>query len=279
MRKTVLDPSSSPLAAFGTQLRRSREAKGLSQVELGKLIRFSDSLISCIERATKNPTLVLAQRSDIYLETGGTLELMWWNLNHTALIEGFPKFAALEAEAASIRLFETGLVPGLLQTKEYAAALQAGYVRRGGVVQAEADKRVAFLLARQQLLDRTPPPLARAVLDEHCLRRPIGGPMVMAGQLRHLEQLAQRPNIVIQIAPYSLGEDRPFTYPVTLLTLSDRSVVAYTETDQRGYVEREIDAVTALINGYDHLQVEALPQAASLAVIREVRGEFENYAR
>jgi transcriptional regulator with XRE-family HTH domain len=272
-----LDPTTSPLHAFGVQLRRFREAKNLTQAQLGKLMRYSASLISYVEQAKKRPLLLFAQRADIALETGGTLELMWWQLYHSAFIEGFPQYAAHEAEAVAIRLFQIGLIPGLLQTKEYATAWEAGNVRRGRATQEEADERVAFLLARQQLFERVPAPTVRAVLDEGCLRRPIGGPAVMAGQLRRLEQLAQRPNVIIQVAPYSLGADRPFTHPVTLLTLPDRTVIAYTETEQRGYLERDADAVAVLTADYDDLQVEALPQAASLAMIREARKELEHH--
>ncbi|GAA4832470.1 helix-turn-helix transcriptional regulator [Kitasatospora terrestris] len=274
MRRTELDPSSSPVAAFGVQLRRSREAKGLSQVRFGRLIGYSDSYLSCIERAERNPTLVLAQRADAALDTGGTLELMYWNISHTALFEGFPEYAQQEAGASVIRIFELGVVPGLLQTHEYAQALEAGAVARGSATRQQADERVAFLLTRQGSVERRPPPLVHAVLDESCVRSAVGGPAVLARQLEHLERLAEQPTFIIQIAPFDLGEGRPFLRPVILLTLRDGTTLGYTETHQRGYLERDIATVTEWDRDYDRLQVEALSQAASLAVIRQARKEL-----
>jgi transcriptional regulator with XRE-family HTH domain len=272
MRRTKLDPSSSPLAAFGVQLRRSREAKKLTQVELGALIGYSDSFISCVERATRNPTLDFAIRSDEVLETGGTLELMWWAINHTALLQGFPEFAALERKALEIRLFELGIIPGLLQTPEYARALVTAAVQRGSITKEQAEQRMEFHSARQQLLERAP--LLHAVLDESCIRRPVGGAQMMARQFDYLEELSARPNVTLQLAPYSLGEHVPFTVAVTLLTTADRSVVAYSEAQARGFLDRELTKVRAWERDYHQLQVEALSKTASLELIRKARKEL-----
>ncbi|MFC9326623.1 Scr1 family TA system antitoxin-like transcriptional regulator [Kitasatospora sp. NPDC057015] len=274
-RKT-LDPTSSPWAPFGVQLRRSREALGLTQAQLAKQLGYDHTSVCYIELAKRAPTAKFARLADEALQTGGTLALMWWQHKHTALIEGFPEFAEYESRAVQIRLFEVGVIPGLLQTQAYATAREAGNVRRGSAVQTQADERVAFLLNRQRCLDRTPPPALHAVLDESCLLRPIGGREVMTAQLKHLEELATQPHVIIQIAPFALGEDRPFTHPVTLLALPDRKLLAYTETEQRGYLERDTDSVSRLTRHYDRLQVEALNRATSVAAIRRIREDFEN---
>ncbi|TWF97371.1 DNA-binding XRE family transcriptional regulator [Kitasatospora viridis] len=279
VNKKYIDPTLSPAHGLGVQLRRFREAANLTQAQLGKLMGYSASLISNIEQAKKNATLPFVRAADKALNTHGALETLWWHRNHTALIEGFPEFVAREAQARVIRVFEIGLIPGLLQTSEYAAALQAANVRRGDATQEEVDERLAVLLARQQLLTREQPPIVHAVLDEYCLRRPIGGPAVMARQLRHLEALAQRPNVMIQVAPLSLGEDRPLNFPLILITLPDHTVLGYSETEQRGYLEHDQDTAASLGRRYDRLQAEALPLAASLVVIRKIREEAENHAQ
>jgi transcriptional regulator with XRE-family HTH domain len=274
MNRKELDPTSSPQAAFGVQLRRSREARGLTQRALGRVINYSGTYVSYVERADREPTLTFAIRSDDALDTGGTLQLMWWSLRHTALLEGFPEFAGQEANATEIRVFELGIVPGLLQTSEYATALAAAAVKRGAITQAQADERVAFLASRQTLLDRSPAPLVHAVLDESCLRRTVGGGGAMARQLQHLEHLSERPKVLVQVAPFALGERAPFTLPVWLLTLPDRTVLGYSESHQRGFLEREGETVTAWERDYDWLQAEALPQADSLSLIQKVRKEL-----
>ncbi|MFJ8434661.1 Scr1 family TA system antitoxin-like transcriptional regulator [Kitasatospora sp. NPDC094019] len=269
MRRTELDPTSSPAAAFGVQLRRSREAKKLTQVGLGAIIGYSDTLVSSIERGTRNPTQLFAIKADDALDTGGTLELMFWNISNTSLLEGFSEYAAQEAKAAEIRHFELGVVPGLLQSPEYAEAFASAAVRRGKITQEQADERLSFLLTRQKLLDRRSAPWLHFVLDEGCLHRLVGGAEVMRRQLRRLEELATRPNITIQIAPYSLAEELPFTMVVTLLAMADRSLLAYSECQMRGFLVRQSETTRSLERDYHQLTVEALPKAASLEMIRQ----------
>ena len=147
-------------------------------------------------------------------------------------------------------------------------------MRRGAIAQQQADERVTFLATRQALLDRSPAPTFHAVLDESCLRRTVGGNDTMARQLRHLEDMTTRPRVIIQVAPFRIGERAPFTMPVWLLTLSDRTVLGYAESQQRGYLERESDTVAAWERDYDWLQVEALSQADSLSLIQEARKDL-----
>ncbi|MCX5213055.1 DUF5753 domain-containing protein [Kitasatospora sp. NBC_00240] len=166
--------------------------------------------------------------------------------------------------------------PQCRQVVDYAAAYEYATVRRGSATQEQANERLDFLAVRQRLLARTPS--IHAVLDESCLRRPVGGKSVMLGQLQHLEDLAQQPNLMLQISPYELGEGRPLSHPVNLLTLPNRTMLGYTETLQRGYLERDAETVATWAGNYDRLQVEALPQAASLALVRAVRKDCENHA-
>ncbi|MFJ9605987.1 helix-turn-helix domain-containing protein [Kitasatospora sp. NPDC101176] len=278
MNRKDLDPTSSPYAALGIQLRRSREARGLTQTELGEAIAYSGAYISSIERGVRPPSRRLVEVVDEYLTTGGTLALMLDQLEHSILIEGFPEYAEREAEATALRLFQIGVISGLLQTVDYATAYEQAFVRRGSVTQQQADERTRFLLARQERINRPSPPYIHTVLDEWSLRRPIGGPAVMADQLAHLEELVDRPNVTLQIAPLSLGENRPFAHPVTLLTMPNRSLLGYSESHQRGYLERDAETLAGWSREYDRLQAEALPLAASLELIRVVRKEFERAA-
>jgi transcriptional regulator with XRE-family HTH domain len=247
----------------------------MTQVDLGKLVGYSNTYISNTETAKSPPSLRFVQRVDDHLKTGGSLELLWWSWRNGALIPGFPEYTAQEANATAVRMFQTRIVPGLLQVAEYAAAWESGNVQRGKVTQDQADSRVQFLMDRQRILAKSPGPAIHAIMDETCLRRPIGGPAVMLRQLRHLEELAQRPKTTIQIAPESLGEAHPLNHTLTLLTMPGRVMLGYTETLQRGYLERDSETVATWVSDYDQLQVEALPRAASLAMIRRLREGFE----
>ncbi|MFD8088456.1 helix-turn-helix domain-containing protein [Kitasatospora sp. NPDC059722] len=271
MRETELDPSASPLKAFGAQLRRLRKAAGLTQIQLGNLTNLSDSQISNLERGTRNPTLEWVLAADQVLKTGGTLELTFWTLSGSSLLEGFPEYAQQEAKAQSINHFELGVVPGLAQTMEYAEAFAGAAVRRGSITEDQAADRLDFLSARQKLLERPSAPRLHLVLDEGALMRPVGGPRAMARQLAHLEDLATRPNTTIQVAPFALAEELPFTMMVTLLTLPNRTLLAYSECQLRGILARDSGTAQAWERDYHQLQVEALPKAASLEMIRKCK--------
>ena len=189
----------------------------------------------------------------------------------TALLEGFPEFVSREAKAAEIRLYEVGVIPGLLQTPEYAAALAAATVKRGAITSEQEEERIALVARRQASLNRTPLPLVFAVLDEGCLRRPVGDKAIMDAQFARLIEFAELPNTVVQVAPFDMGVRRPFDLPVTVLTLPDRSLMSYAESAHRGHLERETTFVLPMLTAYHQLQAEALSQTASVAMIEELR--------
>ncbi|MFD0351327.1 DUF5753 domain-containing protein [Kitasatospora aburaviensis] len=130
---------------------------------------------------------------------------------------------------------------------------------------------MTFLLVRQQLLGRVSPPLVHAVLDESCLRRPIGGGDVMKDQLMALEELFEAGHVILQVAPFDMAEHRPFALPMVLLSLPDQSLLGYSESEGRSHLERDSDRLAAWRRHYDRLQVGALAEMATLEWIRAVR--------
>lgn len=203
--------------------------------------------------------------------TADTFERQWREIRHGALLEGFPEFVGYEGRAAEIRLYEVGVIPGQLQTPEYAAAIADSAVRRGASTPEQAAERVSLVAERQAAFLRTPPPLIFVVLDESCIRRPIGGPGVMDAQFDRLIEFAEQPNTVLQVAPFAMGDRRPFSLPIVVLTLPDRSLMSYAESSQRGHLERDTTAVVPTLTAYHQLQAEAPSQAASVAMIEQAR--------
>lgn len=108
-------------------------------------------------------------------------------------------------------------------------------------------------------------------MDESCIRRPVGGADVMDAQLARLQEFAELPNTLLQVAPYAIGERRTFDLPVNLLTLSDRSVICYAESQSKGHLDRESASVLTMLTAYHQLQGEALSPAASMAMISQLR--------
>ncbi|MFI1825064.1 helix-turn-helix domain-containing protein [Streptomyces sp. NPDC020412] len=274
VNRKELNPNASPQAAYGARLRSLREARGLRQDELGALMGYSGKHVSAIETGRKTPSLPFSRSTDVAfgLEgTGDTFERAWRELKHGALLEGFPEYVGYESRAVEIRLYEVGVVPGLLQTPEYASALAEEQVKRGAITPAQAHERVSLVAERQAVLARTPPPLVLVVLDESCIRRPVGEPAVMNAQLERLMEFAERPNAALQVANFEMGARRPFSLPLYVLTLPDRVLMSYAESAHRGHLERDGKFVLPILTDYHHMQKYALPQAQSLAMIDQVR--------
>ncbi|MFF3275748.1 Scr1 family TA system antitoxin-like transcriptional regulator [Streptomyces chrestomyceticus] len=271
LNRKELDPDRSPQARFGERLRTLRDERGWTQDELAERMGFSATHISAVETGRRPPTSRFAARADKVLGTGDRLERQGQAMRHPSILEGFPEYVALEAHASEIRLFELGIIPGLLQTMEYASAVATGAVRRGAITEQQAEERLALLAKRQASLERSPAPLVFAVLDESCVRRPVGGASVMTAQLDRLTEFAELPSTVLQVAPFDLGERRAFDLPVTLVTLANRSHVLYAESSQQGRLERDIRFVQPLLTAYHQLQAEAQSQAASVAFIKQLR--------
>ncbi|MDV5145849.1 helix-turn-helix transcriptional regulator [Streptomyces sp. SBC-4] len=266
-----LDPESSPQAAFGARLRRLREERGWSQEELGTRMGYSGTHLSSVETGRKMPTLRLARRADAALGTDDSFEREWRDMRQGALLEGFPEYVEHEARAAEIRLYEVGVIPGLLQTSEYATVITESAVKRGAITTEQAHERLTVIAERQAALVRASPPLIFVVLDEGCIRRPIGEAAVMEAQLTRLVEFAEQPNTVLQIAPFDMGIRRPLSLPVTILTMPDRSLMSYAESAQRGHLDREIASVLPMLTTYHQLQAEAPSQAESVALINQAR--------
>ncbi|WP_326701677.1 helix-turn-helix transcriptional regulator [Streptomyces sp. NBC_01754] len=274
VNRKELNPEASPQAAFGARLRRMREERGWIQDHLAELVGCTGRHISAIETGRKPPTLPFARRTDGALDLVGSadsFEREWREIKHGSLLEGFPEYVGYEGRAVEIRLFEIGLIPGLLQTPEYARALADGDVQRGSITPEQAAERVSFLAERQEALVRPRPPIVLVVMDESCLHHAVGGPEVMDAQLQRLVEAASLPNWILQVSPFAIGARRAFNLPVNLLTLADRSVVAYAESQAQGHVERESTFVVPMLTAYHQLQGESLSQTASVDMISQFR--------
>ncbi|WP_245984747.1 helix-turn-helix domain-containing protein [Streptomyces tateyamensis] len=274
MNRRELDPDASPSARFGAQIRGAREERGWTQEELARRMGYSAVHISAVETGRKPPTIRFAREADVVFGTGSLFVNRFHDVRSESMLEGFAEYAAQEAKAREIRAFEIGVIPGLLQTSEYASALAGAQVRRGTITQDEADNWCAHLMARQRRLSTIDAPLLHAVLDESCIRRLVGGRGVMVRQLEALEEHFHAPAMIIQVAPFSMGVDRPFALPVHLLTLADRSLIGYSESEGQGHVQRDPNILTGWDRDYHRLQVGALAETASIDLVRAVRKEL-----
>lgn len=195
----VLDPSASPLDYYGYELRRYREAAGLTQKQLGEIISYTGSLVGQIETARKLPTAEFSERVDAALGTGGLLSRLLGLVLRSQLPSWFQQVAELEARATEISTFQTHMVHGLLQTDAYARAVL------GAMDRTDLDDRTAVRLARQRILEKEEPPVLWVILGAGALHQEIGGAEVMRGQHAHLLSFEQNPRVNIQVLPYEAG--------------------------------------------------------------------------
>ena len=201
---------------LGSQLRKLREARGISRDDAGYRIRASGSKISRLELGRVSfKERDVADLLELYGVAGETERAQlislareanspaWWQKYSDVVPDWFQIYVGLEEAAELIRVYEVQFVPGLLQTEEYARAV----VRQGqpAAPADEVDRRVALRTRRQQLLSRPSPPRLWAVVDEGALRRPMGGREVMRGQVERLMAATKEPNITLQVLPFTFG--------------------------------------------------------------------------
>jgi DNA-binding XRE family transcriptional regulator len=269
-----LDLAASPLRVFGAMLRRYRVKAGMSQEQLGARVFCSGDLIGKIENGQRVPSEQFAEACDAVreLNTGGVLgelrELLRDYLKQRAYPGWFAGWPEKEAGAKTLRTFELVVVPGLLQTQDYARALLAN--RIGGSPES-TDEIVAARIARQSILARDNPPELWVVIDEAVLHRPVGGPLVMREQLSQLIKAAQRPSIVLQVIPAAVGvHDGLPGAGFIIAAFENAPHIAYQDTPVRGQVIEDSDDIGILMGTWDRLRAEALPRSASLGLIEEV---------
>lgn len=183
------------------------------------------------------------------------------------LPQEYRDFISLEAGARSARTVELSVVPGLLQTPGYARAVTRAAL--GGLPEPKVDALVEVRLARQKVLRADPPLELSAVLDEAVLRRQIGGPGVMAGQLRHLVEVGRLPQVRLQVLPFSVGGHLGLTGPFVIFSfpnIADLDVVVLDHLTSSLYLERKED-LEAYSAAFRTIQAHALPPQDSSDLI------------
>ena len=271
---------------LGTQLRRLREAAGVTPERAGYEIRASRSKISRME--TGHVGFKARDVSDLLSLYGTTDEQVrarllamahqsgrpdWWDQYSDILPGWFASYLGLESVSKTIRSFELQFVHGLFQTQDYARAItQLGH---RSAPPEEIERRVGLRVRRQELLSRTDPPRIWSVMDEAVLRRPFGSPAVLRAQLHRLIEAAALPHVTLQVVPFARGGHAAASGSFTVLRFGEPDLpdVVYIEQltgavylDQRPDVEHYLEVA-------DELSGEALTPVASRRFIEQVAKE------
>ena len=268
---------------LGAQLRRFREAAGITPEEAGYEIRASRSKISRLEHGRVGCKLRDVQ--DLLTLYGVTDEQMragllslaeqantqgWWTRYGDILPDWFETYLGLEAAASLIRTFDLQFVHGLFQTERYARAVTV--LGHRAAPAAEVDRRVSLRMARQQLLTAAQPPRVWSVMDEAALRRPVGGRDVMRAQLARLIEVADLPQVTLQVVPFRRGGHAAAGGSFSVLRFGEPDlpdVVYIEQLTSALYLERRAD-VDHYMEIMNRLSAEALTPAKTTRQLKDI---------
>ncbi|KAB2973401.1 helix-turn-helix domain-containing protein [Streptomyces sp. SS1-1] len=267
-----LDPSSSPRALLGAELRHAREKAGLSQEKLGQLLFVSGSFVGQLEAGTRR---LQTEQARVLDEVLGTGDFFRRNCRVTAVSrypEHFAQAAEAEATATEIREYAPLLIPGLLQTPAYAEAVCRAY--QPTAPQEAIDRLVSARMERARLLSDPTNPLLWVVLDEGALRRLTGGREVMAEALRHIAALVRRSRVIVQVLPFEAGAHAAMQGALKLMEFEDAPPLVYFEGIGTGRLEDDPSTVRRRRHTYDLLAACALSPRKSLAVLEAMAEDY-----
>lgn len=268
----TLTPYLSARHYFGAEQRRHREAARLSLLQLADILNSSKSTLARIETAELMPPPDLPDRLDAAFGTDRHFHGLYELAKREAHPDQYRRFMDFEAQAEVIENFGAHVLPGLLQTKEYAEALLS---RQEELPPEQVEERVNARLSRQNRLHSAQPPLRWAIIDESVLRRNVGGADCMHKQLARLLEQVDTPDSKVQVLPFSVGPHSLMGGALTLLTLPKGSAMAYEEGIRLGHLYEDRDSVKQWRRQYEALRANSLPPVASAELIRTAMEDYE----
>jgi transcriptional regulator with XRE-family HTH domain len=265
------------------ELKRLREASGLTQEDVAERLDWHPTKVFRIEtgRTGPHPNDVRVmldvygvtdreQREAIVQLAKDARQRGWWYSYRDVLASRYELYIGLESEASSIRNFQLAVIPGLLQTPDYARALV-----RGGRFELDpeaVERLVEVRLTRQQLLTKPDRPRFWVILDEAALRRSIGGAAIMQAQLNYLIEVADQGRTTLQVVPYGAGAHPGTTGSFVILGFPEPSDpdVVYLETIGGNLYVDKPEEVQLYAASFDHLRAVALSPGDTGAMLRAV---------
>jgi transcriptional regulator with XRE-family HTH domain len=276
-------PATVRARGLGAELRELRNKACLSTRAVAQQLGWSASTLNRIENGGRNITTEdVSALLALYKVTGKERDRLlefareadhpgWWETATSKLPIQLAALIGFEAEATRITHVNLVLVPGLLQTPEYIRALMDGF----RIPQPRRETFIATRLGRQAILSKPNLMKYLAIIDEAVLRRPIGGPQVMAAQLRHIIAVSQRPNITVRVIPFEHGAHIGLDGSYVLLEFAKAQPLIHLEHKRSGIFVDEPEDVNAFIETTKILQEMALDCSQSVEFIASIAHEYE----
>ncbi|MFJ4035255.1 helix-turn-helix domain-containing protein [Streptomyces griseoluteus] len=267
-----LDPSSSPRAMIGAELRHARERKGLSQEQLSQLLFVSGSFIGQMEAGTRRMQPEYARLLDEALDTGDFFARNCLAAAKSKYPEHFAEAAEAEAQATEIKQYAPLLLPGLLQTPAYARAVFRAY--RPTAPESRLDDLVTARMERAALLDDPTDLLLWVVIDEAALRRVTGSREVMAEAIHHVAAVARQNRAIVQVLPFKAGAHASMEGSIKLMDFEGAPPLLYFEGVGTGRLEDDPTMVRHHRHTLELLAASALSPAKSLVLLEDMAQDY-----
>lgn len=264
------------------ELRKLREAAKLTCEEVAERLECSASKISRVEtgRVSVSPRDVRDmleiygipedQRESLVQLARDSRQKGWWHAYSDTIQPQFATYVGLESAASEIRVYEVNIIPGLLQTEDYARTMMRSGTMNGS--HEDVERKVALRMARQPALTRDDPPMLWTVVDEAALRRRVGGTELMRAQLEHVLELSGLKNVAMQVIPFGAGAHPAMGRPFVILVFPERvdpDVVYLEDLTSTLYLE-DVDEVDRYNVFFNHLRATALSFEDSAALVTSV---------
>ncbi|WP_438488405.1 helix-turn-helix domain-containing protein [Streptomyces sp. S186] len=267
----TLTPYVSARHYFGSEQRRHREIAKLSLVQLAGIVNSSKSNLARIETAELMPPPELPSALDAAFGTGEHFHGLYQLAKREAHPDQYRRFMDFEAQAEVIENYEPQVVPGPLQTPEYARALLRC---QEDLAEEQVEERVNARISRQERQHGDNPPLRWAIIDESVLRRRISSAKCMRNQLASLLEQADTRDSKVQVMPFNAGGHSLMSGALTLLTLPNGSTVAYEEGIEVGHLYEDPQRVKKWRRQYEVLRANALSVADTVKLIRTAMEDY-----
>jgi transcriptional regulator with XRE-family HTH domain len=258
----------SGVQAFAQELKAQREAGGLTQEQLAGRMGYSTSVIAKLETCRTHPSKQHADKADQALGTPGTFRRLRKVSVQQVYPAWFHRWPEAEEQAQTLRWYEPLLIPGLLQTEEYARAVLRG--AQPDATDERIDEQVRARLQRQEVLLKDDPPHLWCVLDEGVVHRCIGGRDIMHEQLAHLVRMTKHSRTSVQVIPFEAGAHAGLLAHFAIAEVDGQRDTVYLETATVGQVIEMPPVIAQASVVFDTLRSLALPGSASLDLIMKV---------
>ncbi|MGW2507969.1 helix-turn-helix domain-containing protein [Streptomyces scopuliridis] len=258
--------------AYGKLVKLWRNKAGLTQQELADAVGYSCDQLASIEQGRRPAKSAFTDAAEVTLKAGGTLEVLQEDVDLAKLPAFFYDFAKIETEAVSRFSFDPLMIPGLLQTPEYAQALISEHCPP--LSDEIIEQRVEARLSRQRLLTRTPMVETCFIIGEAALRSMVGSADVRRAQLQHLLKLGSMRNVEIQVMPADGSFHPGLSGPMVILETLEHRQVGYIESQDVGFVITDPTTVSTFGLRFGKLRTQALNVEGSARQIESLAGEL-----